>query len=58
MHATKSSVQGLALVIGDLHHDFNGDPEGSAYCTLYVDKNIVITARRHPLKPSIIYATE
>jgi zinc transporter len=42
--------QGLALVIGDLHHDFNDDPEGFGTLRLYIDKNIIITGRRHPLK--------
>jgi zinc transporter len=41
---------GLALVIGDLHHDFNGDPEGFGTLHLYIDKHILITGRRHPLK--------
>jgi zinc transporter len=42
--------QGLALVIGDLHHDFNGDPEDFGTLRVYIDKHIVITGRRHPLK--------
>lgn len=41
---------GLALVIGDLHHDFNGDPEGFGTLRLYVDRHMLITGRRHPLK--------
>lgn len=41
---------GLALVIGDLHHDFTGDPEGFGTLHLYIDKHILITGRRHPLK--------
>lgn len=41
---------GLALVIGDLHHDFNGDPEGFGTLRLYIDKHVLITGRRHPLK--------
>ncbi len=41
---------GIALVIGDLHHDFNGDPEGFGTLRLYTDKHILITGRRHPLK--------
>ena len=40
---------GLALVIGDLHHDFNGDPEGFGTLRLYIDKHMLITGRRHPL---------
>lgn len=41
---------GIALVIGDLHHDFNGDPEGLGTLRLYIDKHLLITGRRHPLK--------
>lgn len=41
---------GLALVIGDLHHDFDGDPEGFGTLRVYVDKHVLITGRRHPLK--------
>ena len=41
---------GLALVIGDLHHDFNGDPEGFGVLRLYVDNHCMITGRRHPLR--------
>lgn len=41
---------GLAMVIGDLHHDFNGDPEGFGTLRLYIDKHILITGRHHPLK--------
>ena len=41
---------GLALVIGDLHHDFNGDPEGFGTLRVYIDKHMLITGRHHPLK--------
>lgn len=41
---------GIALVIGDLHHDFNGDPEGLGVLRVYVDQNLLITGRRHPLR--------
>jgi zinc transporter len=41
---------GLALVVGDLHHDFDGDPEGFGTLRLYVDRRILVTGRRHPLK--------
>ena len=41
---------GLALVIGDLHHDFNGDPEGFGVLRLYIDNRCMITGRRHPLR--------
>lgn len=46
----EAAGHGLALVIGDLHHDFNGDPEGIGTLHVYVDKQIVVTGRRHPLK--------
>lgn len=42
--------EGLALILGDLHHDFNGDPEGLGVLRLYIDKNCIITGRRHPLR--------
>lgn len=41
---------GLALNIGDLHHDFNDDPEGFGTLRLYIDQHRVISGRRHPLK--------
>lgn len=42
--------QGIALVLGDLHHDFNGDPEGLGVLRVYVDNQVLITGRRHPLR--------
>lgn len=42
--------RGLALTIGDLHHDFNDDPEGFGTLRLYIDQRLVISGRRHPLK--------
>jgi zinc transporter len=41
---------GLALVIGDLFHDFKEDPEELGVLRLYVDNGRLITGRRHPLK--------
>lgn len=41
---------GLALVIGDLFHDFNDDPEDLGVLRLYLDNNRLITGRGHPLK--------
>ena len=41
---------GLALVIGDLHHDFNGDPEGFGTLRVYIDRHMLITGRHRPLK--------
>jgi zinc transporter len=42
--------QGLVGILEDLHHDFNGDPEGFGELRFYVDERRVISARRHPLK--------
>lgn len=42
--------QGIALVLADLHHDFNGDPEGLGVLRVYIDNNQIITGRRHPLR--------
>jgi len=41
---------GLALVIGDLYHDFRDDPEHLGVLRLYLDNNRLITGRGHPLK--------
>ena len=41
---------GLALVIGDLNHEFDGDPEDFGKLRLYIDAHVLITGRRHPLK--------
>jgi zinc transporter len=46
----EAAGHGLALVIGDLHHEFDGDPEGIGTMRIYIDKQIIITGRRHPLK--------
>ena len=42
--------EGVAGIVEDLHHDFNGDAEGFGELRLYVDAERVISARRHPLK--------
>lgn len=42
--------QGLALVIGDLFHDFKEDPEELGVLRLYLDNQRLITGRGHPLK--------
>jgi zinc transporter len=42
--------QGLVGILEDLHHDFNGDPEGFGELRFFVDERRVISARRHPLK--------
>jgi zinc transporter len=40
----------LVAILTDVHHDFHGDPEGFGDLRLYVDRERVISARRHPLK--------
>lgn len=40
----------LALIIGDLFHDFKDDPEDLGVLRLYLDNNRLITGRGHPLK--------
>jgi len=40
----------IALVIGDLYHDFKEDPEELGVLRLYLDKERLITGRGHPLK--------
>src|SRR5262245_51515360 len=47
---TEVMPEGLMLVLGDLDHDFHGDPEGFHTLFIYVDEERLITARRHPLK--------
>lgn len=41
---------GVVLVVGDLHHDFNGDPEGFGFLCVYLDARQMVTGRRHPLR--------
>ena len=41
---------GFAGVLGDLHFEFDNDPERLGVIHLYVDAEIVVTARLHPLK--------
>lgn len=41
---------GVALVLGDLHHDFNGDPEGFGVMSVYLDQRVMVSGRRHPLR--------
>ena len=40
----------LALIIGDLFHDFKDDPEDLGVLRLYLDNERLITGRGHPLK--------
>lgn len=41
---------GFAGVLGDLHFEFDGDPDRLGTIHLYVDADLVVTARLHPLK--------
>ena len=41
---------GLAGVLADLHYEFDDDPDRLGVMSLYIDKDIVVTARLHPLK--------
>jgi zinc transporter len=43
---------GLIAVLGDLHHDFKGEPEGFGVLRVYLDGHRIITARSHPLRSS------
>jgi zinc transporter len=42
----------LVAVLGDLHHDFDGDPESFGVLRVYVDGERMITGRLHPLRSS------
>lgn len=42
--------QSIALIIGDLFHDFKDDPEDLGVLRLYLDNERLITGRGHPLK--------
>lgn len=41
---------GLVAILADVHYEFRGDPEGFGELRVYMDRERVITARRHPLK--------
>jgi zinc transporter len=41
--------RGFALVLGDLHHDFDDDPEGFGSVRVYVDEQQMISARLRPI---------
>ena len=41
---------GLVAVLADLHHDFDGDPEGFGQFRLYADAHGIITIRRQRLQ--------
>ncbi len=42
--------QGVAVALGDLHHDFDDDPEGFGMLRVYLDPERIVTARRRPIK--------
>ncbi len=41
---------GVGLVLSDLHHDFESDPDGIGQMRIHVGPTLVITGRRHPLE--------
>jgi zinc transporter len=49
IHARKLE-RGFTAVLGDLNHDFDADPDGFGELRIYLDRERVITTRRHPLK--------
>jgi zinc transporter len=46
----ETTDRGFAGVLGDLHYEFDNDPDRLGVMRLYVDADLVITARLHPLK--------
>jgi zinc transporter len=40
----------VAAVLGDLHHDFDHDPERLGTLRLYLDSSLLLSGRTHPLK--------
>ncbi|MGA7880374.1 MAG: CorA family divalent cation transporter [Terrimicrobiaceae bacterium] len=50
-HIRMEAVErGFAGVLGDLHYEFDGDPDRLGVMHLYVDESLVVTARLHALK--------
>jgi zinc transporter len=47
---SESAGSGFAGVLGDLHFEFDGDPDRLGVIHLYFDADVVVTARLHPLK--------
>jgi zinc transporter len=41
--------EGIVGVLGDLHHDFDLDPESLGLIRLFADAGVLVTGRRHPL---------
>ena len=51
VHIRMESVEsGFAGVLGDLHFEFDGDPDRLGVIHLFFDADVVVTARLHPLK--------
>jgi Mg2+ and Co2+ transporter CorA len=51
VHIRLEEVEGgFAGVLGDLHFEFDNDPDRLGAIHLYADANMVVTARLHPLK--------
>ena len=50
--------RGFVAVLGDLHHDFSGDPENFGVLHVYVDDVRMISARLHPLKSTDLLRRE
>jgi len=46
----ESAGNGFMGVLGDLHYEFNADPDELGVLRLYVDQQCVISGRRQPLK--------
>ncbi|HEY8946418.1 MAG TPA: CorA family divalent cation transporter, partial [Polyangiaceae bacterium] len=42
--------EAFGVVLGDLHHDFDSDPEGFGPLRLFVSEHLLISARTHPLR--------
>ncbi len=42
--------RGFAGVLSDLHYEFDADPDRVGLLRFYVDQDLVVTARLHPLK--------
>lgn len=54
----EAAGRGFAGVLGDLHFEFDADPDRLGVLRLYVDEDIVVTARLHPLKAADLLRLE
>src|SRR5687767_15637268 len=41
---------GFAVILGDLHHDFNLDPEAFGTIRVYVTRRLIVTCRRQRVR--------